>query len=187
MKRGNVLVGVIIVALLGLAMEFAIAADGSPTDKMYAGRVYDIDYLGNRGWTQILIAPPAGTVNLAATTESSLVQAVLETALLNGMQAHVTYQDGQPAKIQTASLSTGPLGGCFEKGCVQAVSCSAATGECSARITGETQDAKTSNYRALGILLTAINKKKAVEYLTLDEQHVIMRVKVNVPYSAQPN
>ena len=41
--------------------------------------------------------------------------------------------------------------------------------------------AKTKEIRVLGVLLTAVNKKKPIEYLTLDASHTIVRVKINVP------
>ncbi len=152
----------------------------APTDQNFSGRVYDLDYLGLQGWTQVLIQPVGGGANLVAITKSELLQRFLEIALLNAPDVRITYRAGDPAELRTAVLR--PTAACSEKGCVEEASCGAEEGTCSARITGYPQ-VKTKSPRALGILLTAIGKKKAVEYLDIDKQGFIVRVKINVPTS----
>ncbi len=180
MKRLGLLVGPLVCALLGFTMPLGIAAEKTGAVKTAVGRVYDIDY--GPAATQIGIMPPTGTSG-PFTTTSALLQAVLETALLDGIEVEVTYGDGKPAPILSVSVSTATPGTakCSDKDCVQSVRCTATPVECSARVVGDTRDAKTTSDRAVGVLLTAITKNKPVEYLDLDEQGTIRRVKVNVP------
>jgi hypothetical protein len=68
--------------------------------------------------------------------------------------------------------------------CVVQVSCEAVGDKCTAALdnrNGKRTNARIDNPRALGVLLTAVSRKKPVEYLSLDGQGTITRVKINVP------
>ena len=184
MGKGS-LVGILMsFALLGCtATEMFSPSNAESGGQRASGHVYDIDYVKKAGWTQILIMPMGGDRNPTFQTDNAFVQAVLETALLDRLPTEVTYYESGntgPAKILTATVSAGPPT-CPVKGCVERVTC-VANGECSARINGELKEAKTKEIRALGVLLTAINKKKAVENLVIDPKtYQIHQVKINAP------
>ena len=184
MEKGSLVSVLISLALVGCtATEMFSATSPESGGQRASGHVYDIDYVKNKGWTQILIMPMGGERNPTLQTDNALVQAVLETALLDRLSTEVTYYESGsagPAKILTATISAGPPT-CPVKGCVERVTC-VVDGECSARINGELQEAKTKEIRALGVLLTAINKKKAVENLVVDPKtYQIHQVKINAP------
>ncbi len=178
-KRKRLGLALLVTTLLASAFGVRTAAGQAPADQNFAGRVYDIDYLGNQGWTQVLIQPAGGDSNLVVTTKSELLQQILEVALLNATEVRVTFRAGDQAELQTAVLR--PTTACSEKGCVEEARCSAPEGTCSARVIGQSTEVRTNSLRALGVLLTAISKKKAVEYLDVDNQGFIKRVKINVP------
>jgi hypothetical protein len=144
----------------------------------FTGRVYDLDYLYVQGWTQALIQPTAGNAELAATTQDPLLQRILEVSLLNSIEATLTYQSGEPAKLQTALVQS-PTG-CTQGSCVKQVKCDTTKGMCIAYIQGESGEVTTDSPRALGILLTAISKRKPVDYLQLNGREIV-RVKISVP------
>ena len=178
MSPKGVLLGVSITALTALLYMNAASCRA---EESFTGRVYDIDYLGVQGWTQVLIQGTGSAPGLVGTTSTEHVQRILEAALITGDQVNVTYWPGQPAEIRSAELRTSPASTCIQTGCVGAVSCSAVTSKCSAKIQGQPGEAYTYSVRAVGILLSALIKRKPVEYLTLDTASVITRVKINVP------
>jgi hypothetical protein len=153
-----------------------LSSSQAPPDQNFVGTVYDLDYLGNQGWTQALLKTATGQTDLAATTKSEILQAVLEAGILNATSVSVTYRAGEPAELHSATLRPTPA--CREKGCVEEVRC--ASEGCFAKVTGYSE-VRTTNPRALGILLTAVQKKKAVEYLDVNQQGEIVRVKINIP------
>lgn len=163
------------------AFALCTTATQAQADENFSGRVYDIDYLGRQGWTQVLFqaVPGDSNTNLAAITKSDQLQRILETALLNSREVGVAYLKGQPLEIQMVVLYAGV--DCSDKGCVQKVRCGVAVGTCLATIVGENAEVHIKDARALGILLTSMAKKKAVEYLEVDDQDFIVRVKINVP------
>ena len=78
------------------------------------------------------------------------------------------------------SGASGDPTGCTQGSCVKQVKCDAIKGMCIAYIQGQPSKVTTDNARALGILLTAISKRKAVDSLQLNGRE-IARVKINVP------
>lgn len=175
--------------LVGTLLASALGA-GPPgkqalTDQNFVGRVRQLDYLARQGWTQVLFQPDLSP-KPSASTKSELLQQILETALLNSAEVHGTYRAGKagdPVDLQTVILRvTSP---CSEKWCVEELSCSAEKEACSARINSESTEVTTNNARAVGVLLTAITKQKAVDYLELekqsDKQSLIVRVQIGVP------
>lgn len=178
MTRRGVLMAVSMMVLTALMYTSAAT---SRAEENFAGRVYDIDYLGGEGWTQVLVRDARDSSGLVATTSIEYLQHLLEAALITGEEVSVTYWRGQTAEIRSAGLRASPASGCTQKGCVDAVSCSAVTGRCSAKILGESGEVHTDSIRAVSILLTAIVKKKPVEYLSVDTGGSITRVKINLP------
>jgi hypothetical protein len=168
------MVGLTFLALALLTSMLSSSA-ASP-DQNFVGTVYDLDYLGNQGWTQALLKTARGQTDLVATTKSEILQDVLEAGILNAAPVSVTYRPGEPAELHSASLRPNPA--CREKGCVEELRCTSE--KCFAKLTGYSE-VRTTNLRALGILLTAIQKKKAVEYLDVNQQGEIVRVKINIP------
>jgi len=163
----------------------SFAEDGLET-KSFSGYAYDIDYMNRppiQQWTQIGLKAMSGNGTLVSQTDNPILQTVLQTALLDRLQADVTYYEkdgpGPKAKLVTAAVTAKP--DCSGKWCVVKVAC-LANGECSARFRGEVREAKTNNSRALGVLLTSITQKKAVENLDVDATtYEIRQVKVNDP------
>jgi hypothetical protein len=172
MKRTIVGLGFLALALL----TPMLSSSEAPPDQNFVGTVYDLDYLGNQGWTQALLKTATGQTDLVATTKSEILQAVLEAGILNATSVSVTYRAGEPAELHSATLRLIPA--CREKGCIEEVRCTSE--ECFAKLTGYSE-IRTTNPRALGILLTAVKKKKAVEYLDVNQRGEIVRVKINVP------
>ena len=157
MKCARMGLALLVTMFLASALGAGLLLAQAPADRNFSGRVYDLDYLEAQGWTQVLVKSAGGNSELVATTQSERLQQLLEVALLNATEALVTYREGKagkPAKLQTAVL--GPTSGCSDKGCVEEVRCSAAEA-------------------------TAISRKKAVEYLDVDDHGLIARVKINVP------
>jgi len=172
-----------VVSTFVLTLLFApvLGSNATPSNvptTSFTGRVYDLDYLHVQGWSQTLIQQSAGNSELAATTQDPLLQRILEVSLLNSIETTVTYQQGEPAKLQTA-LVRSPTG-CTQGSCVEQVKCDTTKAMCSAYIEGQSGEVTTDNARALGILLTAISKRKPVDYLQLNG-HEIVRVKINAP------
>jgi hypothetical protein len=180
MKQRGICVGVVTVLLFSLGGGLRSAAEGTGSQS-FVGRVYDIDFVMNAGSTQVLIESPEHKPNLVATTKSPRVQAVLQTALQTRLPVTVTYRDGQPATISSVSLGQPNTPDCSAEGCVQTVRCVEPSDECSVVVLGKERPAKTIDLGALGILLTSIGKKRAVEYLTLGKNDLILRVKFNEP------
>ncbi len=179
MKTPKLRFGLLVATILALASGSGLTRGQGPTDQNFAGRVYDLDYLGRQGWTQVLIESTGSHSELVATSKSELIQRTLETALLNETEVRVTYQAGNPAELRTAILrSNAP---CSNKGCVEEVVCDVAEDACSAKIIGQSTKVRTKSIRALGILLSAVTKKQAVGELDVDDAGSIMRVKINVP------
>ncbi len=178
-----------------IVMSLAVLSGGCVTDKSalvegevksFSGRAYDIDSMNRplkQEWTQILMKTMSGTDTLVSQTNSTILQTVLQTSLMDRLQAEVTYYEsdgpGPKAKLLTAAVSAGL--GCSGKGCVEKVAC-LANGECAARIRGEEHEAKTNNSRVLGVLLASMNQKKAVENLDVEPTtYQIRHVKINDP------
>jgi hypothetical protein len=147
----------------------AIAQTGTP----FSGRVRDIDY--SSAQTQVILSGTAPTDELVATVASDRVQGVLQSALVSGRTAKVSHLNH---KIQSATLLSSPTT-CAGPGCVEQLSCS--VGSCKATISGHQGDVSTTDRRALGILLTAVNKGVPVSELMTEKNGTIKRVKVNVP------
>lgn len=180
MKSATSGLALLVATLLASAFGAGLPQAPAPTDQNFVGRVYQLDYLAGQGWTQVLVRPAIGDP-LIAKTQNEPLQQILETAILNETEARVTYRagsHGEPAELRTAVLR--PTTPCTENWCVEEVRCSAAEATCFARIKGQSPDVKTESPRALGILLTAISNKKAVEDLEV-KQGLIVRVKISVP------
>ena len=157
-----------ILVVVALILPNAMAANPSG---IHAGRVRDIDFLGNH--TQIIISGPAPTDDLVATVADDRLQSLLQSAFLTGRTVQVSAK-GVITKVTLRSSLTH----CSTSGCVQELRC---TTSCEATIADRAGQAITANRRALGILLTAINKDIPVEELITDKNDQIARVKVNIP------
>lgn len=169
----------VVATFLALALGSGLTLGQHPADQNFAGRVYDLDYLGRQGWTQVLIESTGSHSELVATTQNELIQQILETALLNGTEVRVTYRAGNPTELRTAILRSNTA--CSNRGCVEEVVCDVAEDTCLAKIIGQSTKVRTKSIRALGILLSAVTKKQAVGELDVDDTGSIMRVKINVP------
>lgn len=163
--RKSFLVGLVVTAL-------AVSLAGAPTSGTFTGRVRDIDF--GKSSTQVIISGTAPIDDLVATVADSRLQALLEAALVGRYTATVTYTNHV---ITTVEL-IGHASGCVGDGCVQELKCTHSS--CTARISGQSGAVNTSNSRALGILLTAIENHSAVSYLSTDKSGNILRVKINV-------
>ncbi len=150
----------------------------SLSEKHFAGWIYDLDYLAEQGYTQVLIRATEDSLNLTTRTTSDRFQRILEAALVSETEVQGTYSSGEPGRLLTIVLRTQTS--CSEQGCVQEIRCSTIDDTCFATIKGRS-DVKTNNSRAFGILLAALNKKRPVEYLTVGKDGFIIRVKINVP------
>ena len=167
---------------LSLVVFAVLAVDGAPTKQRAAkpviGKVYDLDYLGGQGWTQVLVQPSGSSTNLVLTTKNNLVQFVLQSAVLNSLAVSITHEANDPKRIISVVLAATQA--CGDNGCVEKVTCSEPDGTCTASVKDH-GPARTRNVRALGILLTALSKKTKTEYLSLDKDGFITRVKINLP------
>jgi hypothetical protein len=167
-------IAVLVLSVWGLGVLQAQA----PTDENLTGRVYDVDYGGGpHTSTQVLIR--AGDNSTAGfITKSELLQRILETAFLSATDVTIAYRQTSPKELVKVALRlTAP---CSEKGCVDEIRCNATEKTCFAKIVGRSSDVRTADPRALGVLLTAIGKKKAADYLDIDKQGYILRVKINL-------
>jgi hypothetical protein len=150
----------------------------------FEGTVYDLDYLGLAGWTQVLLRASDAKSTLKVTTQDELRQQIRETALVSGATVQVALKKNEgegPAEIDTAKLlafnaTTPPP----QIGTITAVGRTTTERECFAFIDGQ-PEVRTNNARCLGILLAGVVMKKPVESVEFDPQFWIVRVKINVP------
>jgi hypothetical protein len=156
----------------------ALSRTDTLRENHFIGRIYDLDYLAGQGYTQVLIRPTEGDAGLVASTTNDRLQRILEIALVNDTQVQGTYSSGEPGRLLTIAMR--PETSCSQQGCVQEIRCSTVDDICLATITGQSE-VKTKSSRAFGVLLAALDKKKPVEYLTVDKEGFVLRVKINEP------
>lgn len=164
---------VIVIAVLGLALGGVVVAKPVPTSEA-TGTVYDVDFGSMR--TQILIQPPDSTGQDTYFVASSLLQDVLQASFISKRELRVKHSQRNIIEVTLLATPTDP---CSGDGCVQEIRCTA--NECSARIAGIRDPVKTTNRRALGVLVTAVSDGRKVDDLLFDGNRTITRVKVNKP------
>jgi hypothetical protein len=160
-----------------LALVVVIGLADAATAGPIVGHVHDLDHLGGNGRTQVLLAPPTGP-KVAVVTRSAAVQAVLQASLLTGLEAEIEAAGSDPATIVSVKLAVHPQP--QREGRVQSVTCVESSGLCSASVAGHPEPVTTTDALALGVLLTAFEKRRPVSYLEFDASAEIKRVRIDM-------
>ena len=85
--------------------QFALAAEKSAQSETFSGFVYDIDYIENLGWCQVLIRKDNTSPNLVVITKEHRMQTILETSVIRNLPVEVSYKPGSPGVLTRVKLN----------------------------------------------------------------------------------
>jgi hypothetical protein len=148
------------------------------------GQVYDIDFLYNAGWVQVLISQPPGA-NLVAISRDPQMLALLAAAYVDRSQIHVGLRPLPPGppEIVVAHVfpNQPPVNPPPGEWAVESVLYDLGLQRTQAQFHGGggPQQGFDDTGRVLPVLEAAIAARELVEYLTIDPAGRITRVKVN--------
>lgn len=73
----------------------------------FIGYVYDIDYIVNNKACQFLLRNEDEPMNIVVVTDNHQMQTILETAMVMGRPAEVSFEEGSPNMLMRAKLNLG--------------------------------------------------------------------------------
>jgi hypothetical protein len=148
-----------------------------PGLRTFSGRVHDIDFAGNSGGRRQVLAISGPTSEFVGSTASAHVQAVLQAPLLRRTPVTIRYVDGTPNNVVSVRLPVSPS---VAEG-LEFVDCDSMTQSCPGSVMQRDgrKVLRTTNLRALGVLLTSIQGSVPLTNVTVGPDGSISRVTVN--------
>jgi hypothetical protein len=177
--------GAVVAALLFFGLGACPVTAQPP--QTFRGRPYDVDFIENADWVQVIIKGP-GSSTLVAYTKNVRVETIVLSSVALREEIEVKYVEGNVRKLVDAKLADGPPLPAPQPGTgdrVVWIEFDETQPECRTRIykaSGQNVDLTVPDQRAQAILESAMQMKIPVQELSYDPNTKrLTRVKVNQP------